>query len=170
MMFLRNMSIPTKMVVLACGSAALALVLACVGFAWYGINNLRDAKGRQLRDQAEVVAFQAGPAIAMRDQKRETGILSSLQTDTTIEEARIYGRDRKIIATWGEQRTVTAPVYNPRGYRFIGYKHVEVLHPVSVGNQKLGSIYIRANTSDLQAASWTLFASPDICWHSRCWL
>ena len=139
------------MVVLACGSAALALVLACVGFAWYGVSNLLDAKGRQLRDRSEIMAFQAGPAIALRDRERATEILSSLQTDPTIEEARIYGRDRKIIATWGQQRTMMAPVYNPRGYRFIGYHHVEVLRPLVVGKQRLGTVYIRANTSDLKA-------------------
>lgn len=150
-MFLRNISIPTKMVVLACGSTAVALVLACVSFAWYGANSLRDAKGRQLRDQAEIIAFQSAPAVAMRDEARATEMLSSLQTDPTIEEARIYGRDRKIVATWGDQRTATAPVYSSRGYRFIGYKHVEVLHPVIVGSQRLGAVYIRANMTDLHA-------------------
>jgi len=150
-MSLRNMSIPTKMVLLACGSAALALVLACVGFAWFGISNLLDAKGRQLRDRSEIVAFQAGPAIATRQKERATEILSSLQTDPTIVEARIYGSDRKIIATWGELQAEKPPLYNPRGYRFIGYKYVEVRHPVVVGKQRLGTVYIRANTSDLQA-------------------
>lgn len=161
-MFLRNMSIPSKMVALACSSAAVALVLACIGFSWHGINHLREAKGHQLRDQAEIIAFQAGPAIAISDQQRAEAILASLQTDPTIEEARIYRRDRKIIASWGEQRTVTAPVYNPRGYRFIGYKHVEVLYPVTVGTQRLGFIYIRANTSDLQA-SFAEFARIAFC-------
>ncbi|MCA9119223.1 MAG: response regulator [Planctomycetaceae bacterium] len=135
---------------LACGSAALALLLACVGFAWHSVDTLCDAKGRQLRDRAEIIAFQAGPALALRDAERGRQLLESLQADTTMIEARLYGNDRKTLATWGEQQSITAPVYSTKGYRFIGFSEVEAVRNVVVGSQRLGTIYLRANTSDLQ--------------------
>jgi signal transduction histidine kinase/CheY-like chemotaxis protein/HPt (histidine-containing phosphotransfer) domain-containing protein len=150
-MVLKNASIPTKMVLLACSSAGLALLMACVGFAWHGVKTLRDAKGRQLRDQAQIIAFHAGPAIALRDRQRGEKLLASLQSEETLEEGRLYGNERNIIAQWGEQRSFTAPSDNPNGYRFIGFSHVEVFHPVVVGSQQLGSVYLRANTKDLEA-------------------
>lgn len=137
------------MMLLACGSAALALLLACVGFAWHSVDTLCDAKGKQLRDRAQIIAFQAGPALALRDAERGEQLLASLQTDATMEEARLYGNDRKILATWGEQQSFTAPVYTPNGYRYIGLSQVEVVHNVVVGSQQLGTVYLRANTSDL---------------------
>ncbi|MBC8354285.1 MAG: response regulator [Planctomycetes bacterium] len=136
---------------LACGSAAVALLIACVGFAWYSVDTLCDAKGRLLRDRAEIIAFQAGPALALRDAERGHQLLTSLQTDSTMEEARLYGNDRNMLATWGEQKSVTAPVYAPKGYRYIGFSQVEVVHNVVVGSQRLGTVYLRANTSDLRA-------------------
>ncbi|MCB9937165.1 MAG: response regulator [Planctomycetaceae bacterium] len=134
---------------LACGSAALALLMACIGFAWHSVDTLCDAKGRQLRDRAEIIAFQAGPALALRDVERGKQLLASLQTDSTMEEARLYGNDRTVLATWGEQQSFTAPVQSPKGYRFIGFSQVEVVHSVVVGSQRLGTVYLRANTSDL---------------------
>jgi signal transduction histidine kinase/DNA-binding NarL/FixJ family response regulator len=148
-MFLRKTSIPTKVMLLACGSAALALLMACGGFAWYSVDTLCDAKGRRLRDQAEIIAFQAGPALALRDATRGQQLLASLQTDPTMEEARLYGIDRTILATWGEQKSFAAPEYAPKGYRYIGFSQVEVVHNVVVGSQRLGTVYLRANTSDL---------------------
>ena len=134
---------------LACGSAALALLLACGGFAWHSVETLCDAKGRQLRDRAEIIAFQAGPALALRDVERGQQLLESLQTDATMKEARLYGNDRTILAAWGEQQSFTAPVYAPKGYRYIGFSQVEVVHNVIVGSQRLGTVYLRADTSDL---------------------
>ena len=63
---------------LACGSAALALLLACLGFAWHSVDTLCDAKGNRLHDQAEIIAFQAGPALALRDAERGRELLASL--------------------------------------------------------------------------------------------
>ena len=148
-MFLRNTSIPTKVILLACGSAALALLMACIGFAWYSVDTLCDAKGRRLRDQAEIIAFQAGPALALRDVARGQQLLASLHTDSTMEEARLYGMDRTILAAWGDQNSFTAPEYTPKGYRYVGFSQVEVVHNVVVGSQRLGTVYLRANTSDL---------------------
>ncbi len=136
---------------LACGSAGLALLMASAGFAWHSVDTLCDAKGQRMRDQAEIIAFQAGPALALRDVERGQQLLASLQTDSTIEEARLYGIDRTVLATWGEQQSFTAPVATPKGYRYIGFSQVEVVHNVVVGSQQLGTVYLRANTSDLEA-------------------
>ena len=149
-MFLRNAKIRTKLMLLACGSAALALLLACLGFAWHSVDTLCDAKGNRLHDQAEIIAFQAGPALALRDAERGRELLASLQTDATMEEARLYGNDRKVLAAWGDQKSITAPVHDPKGYRFVGLSQVEVVHNVVVGSQHLGLVYLRANTSDLK--------------------
>jgi len=148
---LRNLSIPTKMVLLACSSAGLALMLMCLGFAWHSISTLLTAKGQQLRDQAQIIAFQAGPAIALGDRPRGEKLLASLQSDVTLEEARLYSTDRRIVATWGEQQSVMAPAISPQGYRYAGLGHVEVFFPVVIGSQRLGAVYLRANTSDVRA-------------------
>ncbi len=149
-MLFRSASIPNKMMLLACGSSAIALVLACCGFTWHSVNVLRDVKGRQLRDQAEIIAFQAGPSIVLRDQARGLQLLESLQSDATLEEARLYNNEGALVAAWGNQQQLDAPPQRTPGYHYLGLSHVEVVHPVVIGQQQLGTVFLRANTTDLQ--------------------
>ena len=146
-----ELSIRSKVLLLACGSAAVALLLACVGFVVNGVQTLRSAKIDQLADQAKMVAFHASPVLTMRSREAGERLLASLHSDTTVEAACILDENLKIVSTYGPITADTIPVVKPlSGHRFIDFGHVEVMQSILVAGQEIGSVYVRANTEDLQ--------------------
>lgn len=146
-----ELSIRSKVLLLACGSTAVALLLACVGFVVNGVQTLRSAKIDQLADQAKMVAFHASPVLTLRNREAGERLLASLHSDTTVEAACILDENFKIVATYGPITPDTIPEVKPsNGHRFIDFGHVEVMQSVMVYGQEIGSVYVRANTEDLQ--------------------
>jgi signal transduction histidine kinase/ActR/RegA family two-component response regulator/HPt (histidine-containing phosphotransfer) domain-containing protein len=144
-------TIRTKVLMLACGSAAVALLFACVGFALNGVHTLRVAKVRQLADQAKMVAFHASPVLTLRNKEAGERLLASLDSDETIEIACILDEKLQIVASYGSVMPDMVPVVTPsEGSRFIDFGHVEVMQSVLIAGQDIGSVYLRANTQDLQ--------------------
>lgn len=147
-----SVSIRSKILLLACGSAAVALVLACAGFALNGVQTLRKAKVRQLSDQVKMVAFHASPVLTLRNTEAGEKLLASLQSDSTIEVACVLDENLQIIAMYGDLPPAELhPETAKNGYRFIDFRHMEVIQSVTVGGHHIGSIYVRANTQDMQA-------------------
>jgi signal transduction histidine kinase/ActR/RegA family two-component response regulator/HPt (histidine-containing phosphotransfer) domain-containing protein len=144
-------SIRTKVLLVACGSAAVALLLACVGFALNGVHTLRAAKVRRLGDQARMVAYHAPPVLTARNKSAGERLLASLHSDTTVEVACILDDEMRIVASYGMISPNMVPVVTAsEGHRFVDFGHIEVMHPVLVAGEDIGSVYIRANTQDLQ--------------------
>lgn len=146
-----SLSIRSQILLLTCGSAAVALMMACVGFALNGVHTLRQAKARHLADQAKMVAFHAAPVLTLRSKEAGTKVLAFLHSDSTVEVACILDHKMQPIAVYG--RETAAPVAPPSGQeeqRFIGFSHVEVIQPVTMGGQVIGNVFVRANTRDLQ--------------------
>src|SRR5687767_794061 len=96
-----SISIRSKILLLACGSVAVALVLACAGFAVNGVQTLRQAKVRQLSDQVKMVAFHASPVLTLRSKEAGERLLGSLEADPTVEIACILDDKMEIIASYG---------------------------------------------------------------------
>jgi signal transduction histidine kinase/DNA-binding response OmpR family regulator len=147
-----SLSIRSKIMLLACGSVAVALVMACAGFAVNGVQTLRQAKVRQLSDQVKMVAFHASPVLTLRSKEKGELLLSSLEADPTIEVACVLDDQLEIIAAYGSAPAAATPeMAGSEGHRFIDYGHIDVIQSVSGGGQVLGSIYVRANTKDMQS-------------------
>ena len=147
-----SLSIRSKILLLACGSVAVALVLACAGFALNGVQTLRQAKVRQLSDQVKMVAFHASPVLTLRSKQTGEQLLKSLEADPTIEVACILDDKMEIIASYGTAPLKATPeMCASDGHRFIDFGHVDVIRTVAVSGENLGSIYVRANTKDMQS-------------------
>ena len=143
-------SIRTQMTLLSCASAATALLMACVGFGVNGVQTLRAAKFQQLADRAQLVAFYCGPALTLRDSDEGERSLASLQADTTIEGAWLFDRHKRLVAKWGDAAQdpfVVSPHPHHHGPTLCG--HMEVTQPVIIAGQDVGTLYVRANASDL---------------------
>ena len=96
-----SLTIRSKILLLACGSVAVALAMACAGFAVNGVQTLQQAKVRQLSDQVKMVVFHASPVLALRSKEAGLRLLSSLESDPTIEVACILDNKMEIIASYG---------------------------------------------------------------------
>ena len=151
MPLLRNMSIGTKMTLLACVSAGVALILVSIGFALYGAHLLRDGKFVQLEDRAKVLAFYSAPIVTVRDELAGRRLLESLESDTTIEVARIYDRNHRLLASFGADSAESDAANTAETWRhwLLNCGFVEIRHPIEVGQSTIGTIYLRANTQDL---------------------
>ena len=147
-----SLSIRSKILLLACGSVAVALVLACAGFAINGVQTLRQAKVRQLCDQVKMVAFHASPVLTLRSKAAGERLLGSLYSEPTIEVACILDEKLEIIASYGAAPEQATPeMAMSEGHRFVDFGHVDVVQSIAIGGQQIGSIYVRANTKDMQA-------------------
>ena len=149
---LRNMSIGSKMTLLACVSAGVALLIVSIGFALYGALLLRDGKLRLLEDRAQVLAFYSAPIVTVRDELAGRRLLESLQTDTTVEVARIYDREQQLLSSFSSSIESPSTTREPSWRdRWLNCGFVEITHPIQAGQTTIGSIYLRANTKDVQA-------------------
>ena len=129
------------------------MLLACIGFSVLGLHTLKQAKLRQLDDRAQVLAFYSSPVVTIGDTESGAKILASLESDPTIESARILDENWNEVASFGLPLTSKdlAPGLISNGHRFVNLSHIEVIKPVVVGGNRLGTVYVRANTQDLMA-------------------
>ncbi len=150
MRLMDRFSIGTKMTLLACTSAGVALLMTCLGFLAIGIHTLRVAKVRQLEERAKLLALYSSPIITLRNSAAGERLLASLYSDATIETACVYDAERVCVAKWGPVGPSAFPA-DLDTYRFVGWQHLEVIEPVHAAGQNLGYIFLRANTDDLNA-------------------
>ena len=143
-------SIRTKMTLLSCALAATALLMACVGFGVNGVQTLRAAKFQKLADRAQLVAFYCGPALTLGESGEGERILASLRADATVEGAWLFDRDKRLVAKWGDAAQdpfVASSRAHNHGPALCG--HMEITQPVIIAGQDAGTLYVRANASDL---------------------
>ena len=156
-MFLRrSLSIRTKMMLLSCASAGSALIMAFLGFAVNGVQTLAAAKFRELENRAQLMAFYIGPVLTLRDPAAGEKAFASLEVDPTIEGAWLFDRNKQLVAKWGSATDgpFATACSDRSNWRIPGVAlldKVSVAQPVIVAGQDIGTLYLRANSQDLEA-------------------
>ena len=167
MNIIRSRSITNRLMFLAGTSAAVALLLAST------IGIVRDwramwtAKAEQMRTQAEIIAFNSTTAVADRDERSATRLLSALASDHTIEIAALYDDQHQPIAQYYRNCTTSLPTaMDWMGHRFTENSHLEWQSPIQDRGEIIGSVYLRASLRDvgsrMTAYLWTT-AGVAIC-------
>jgi len=150
MPLLRNMSINHKLRLIIVLSASAALLLCCLAFV---VNVLYLVRGRITNDLsllAEVIGSNSTAPLTFLDEHAAADVLRSLQTQPHITAACIYTSDGKVFATYfreGVQKE--CPVAQEgRGQPF-PFRSVSVSHPIILGQQRIGTIYIQADLGEV---------------------
>ncbi len=151
MVSIRNWSIKTKLILLAVVSVGVALAVSSAGLSLNEIYTMRAVKMEALQTQAGMLAFNSTGVLSFRDIPAAKQLLNSLQAQPTVEFACLYDANDQVLAAYPEQ-TDTTPLPKARpayGCRFTGRGRVEVFRQVIDRGERVGTLYIRANTADL---------------------
>ena len=86
----RDLSIRTKLVLLAMVSASVALLLSCIGFAVNDIKMLRNSAVQSLGTQARMLAFNSTAVLSFHDATAAEQLLKSMKSQPLIEFACLW--------------------------------------------------------------------------------
>ncbi len=148
---LRDWSIKTKLILLSVVAVGVALAVSSAGVTLNEIHTMRNFKMEELQTQAGMLAFNSTGVLSFRDIPAAKQLLSSLQAQPTVEVACLYDANGKVLATYpDEANTASLPKASPAyGCRFIENGRVEVFRQVMDRGDRVGTLYLRANTDDL---------------------
>ena len=139
-------------------TSAAAIVLTCSALILYELITTRDESLQQVATLARIVSANSTAALAFRDEQDAQEVLATLRTEPSIVAAALYDEHGKAvrIVRGGRhpRRSVSATVSGADGYSFSAGR-LEGFEPVSEGpDRRLGTLYIRADTSALYARFW----------------
>ena len=150
MLSIRDWSIKTKLILLAVVSVGVALAVSSAGLSLNEIYTMRAVKMEALQTQAGMLAFNSTGVLSFRDIPAARQLLSSLQAQPTVEFACLYDANDQVLATYPEQADSSLPKVRPvYRCRFTGRGRVEVYRRVVDHGERVGTLYIRATTADL---------------------
>jgi len=152
MLKFRDLSIRTKLVLLAMVSASVALVLSCIGFAYNDIKMMRDSTVQSLNTQARMLAFNSTAVLSFRAAPAAQQLLKSLKSQPTIEFACLYDSGGEILATYlqDDAPAITPPLPGENGYQFTNRETLEMFQKVQDGEEFVGTLFLCENVSFLQ--------------------
>ncbi|OHB68589.1 MAG: hypothetical protein A2V70_05875 [Planctomycetes bacterium RBG_13_63_9] len=140
-----------------CG-ALIALVLACLSYAIHDVYRIRAAKVTQITALADILGYNATPALEFSDADHAAEVLASLRMQPSIEVAVLYDAHGKVIATYPRALPASAPYpKTPRAMTpsftgpFPGGGHLAIAQPIRRDTEKFGTIYLRSNLKEIQS-------------------
>jgi signal transduction histidine kinase/ActR/RegA family two-component response regulator/HAMP domain-containing protein len=138
--------------------SAAAIVLTCSALILYELITTRDETLEQVATLARVVSANSTAALAFRDEQDAQEVLATLRTEPSIISAALYDENGKMLAAYAASGTSGAlypQSLGADGYR-ISAGRLEGFEPVSERpDRRLGTLYIRADTSALYARFWS---------------
>jgi signal transduction histidine kinase/ActR/RegA family two-component response regulator len=138
-------------------TSAAAIVLTCAALILYELVTSRDESLGQIATLARIVSANSTAAVAFRDEQDAQEVLRTLRTEPGIVAAALYDASGRMLAAYAAAGT-SGELYPQRlgsdGYRFSADR-LEGFEPVSERpEQRLGTLYIRADASTLYARFW----------------
>ena len=153
MRLLPQKSIRAKLMMLATASGCVTLLLACLGFISNTVGSMHENKAQQVAAQAKRLAFNSSATLAARDRKRAEQLLAALQFLSTIDIAILFDANGERLAEFrnGDEVSSLPRVPELLGGRYDKAGRLEFAHPVMENGQRVGTVYIRSNMSDVNA-------------------
>ncbi|HYA97538.1 MAG TPA: response regulator [Methylomirabilota bacterium] len=148
-MHFRDLSIWRKLTLLTLLATSCALILACVGFAFYERASFRENTTSELSALAATLGANTAASLVFNDAKTAQDMLSSLQSEAHILAAALYEGDGRIFAAYRRSDQSAAgslPAWHPDGAYFEGGRLV-LFRAVTLHGDRAGSIAI---VSDLR--------------------
>ena len=155
-MAFRN-TLNTKLTILATAAAGTALALSCMAFLASNVWLIRNSKVRELSTLATILGSNTVAAVEFNDAKTATELLSSLNKQPTIEFACLYDGRGKLFAKYPAQMPagfIVPSLPAETGAHFRGSDCLDITQDVLSGQEKIGTIYLRASMRDLREQTW----------------
>lgn len=149
-MNLKNLSIGTKLTLIAVACTVLALIIASSSLLYFDLTSFKHKKTADLTSQAEVISLNCSAGIAFKDSVAVTEVLKSLRAETQIKVAAVYTPDGVLFANYlrpgvspqslPSHLTPHVPVFGPNG--------LEIVHVIQSEKDSVGYLYIQSSMSD----------------------
>lgn len=138
-------------------TSAAAIVLTCSALMLYELITTRGESLEQTATLARIVSANSTAALAFRDEQDAQEVLATLRIEPSIVAAALYDASGELFAKYAA-RGMSEEIYpqriRPDGYRFTPGR-LEGFEPVSEQrDRRLGTLYIRADTSVLYRRFW----------------
>ena len=155
MFALNNASIRTRLVWLAGLSCFVGVGVCCLAFVFNHVQFIRDAKIKNVRTQAEMLAFNSVRVISDHDSVSGEELLAPLAGNTTVEFAGIFTSEFEPIATYSvlskAQHNIPTALSFEDKQVIAGYDKIQVVQPIHEADDLVGYVVMRANTNDLKS-------------------
>ncbi len=148
----RDFPIKSKMTVAVLGTTLVALLAACVAFFAYERVTFSEAMSRNLSVLAEALASNSTAALSFTDADDAADTLKALRAEPSVEAAGLYNVEGAVFATYSRDKVpqVVPPQPEADGTRFEADRLV-VVRPVMLKDDRLGTLYLRADLAVLTA-------------------
>ncbi len=164
---LRNLAIRTRLILLATGSSCVAIAIASAGFSYFDTKTLQDALISQTTSDAELLAFSGSNALIANDHSAAEELLRSLSRQPDIRVGMMIDPQGEVLATYppmpdgdrvsiseaARRRTMSSSddfaSFHTARYRFANDGSLELIQPIIVANEVVGTVYLQANRDGL---------------------
>jgi signal transduction histidine kinase/ActR/RegA family two-component response regulator len=155
-MTFKDVSVQTKLALLILFASFFALVLASVGFGLYERAHFRAEMTQELSALADTLGSNAAASIAFDDHKSATEMLSALHGERNILGANLYDIQGKVFAEYRRhdigQHFEMGEMHEDGTY--FSSKSLTLFRPVTVQDEKTGTIALVSDLSGLRAKLW----------------
>ena len=144
MMLSNKKSIKSKLLSVVLIVNGAVLLLTCSIFFTYEYVTFRQARLLELTSIAQILAANSTAALAFDDRDAANEILNALHAETRITAACLYQDDGKLFSFFPDNLSVADVPASPKANGFIFSGNTVVgFHPVTQGNKRLGTLYLR---------------------------
>ncbi|HTC64095.1 MAG TPA: response regulator [Candidatus Saccharimonadales bacterium] len=148
MQWSRKLSLRRKLTLVIMVNTFIALCVAAVGFAEYGVYQLKQARLEDLNALANMMGTNSTAPLTFKDAQAAEDILSALTAKPHIISAAIYDREGSTFAVYvrsGEKDQYSAPVLNGDSSRFTSDR-VLIFQSIIFEGEKVGTIFLEGDT------------------------
>lgn len=145
---LRDISIRHKMLAVIMLTSGVALLLACGAFAAYDWFNTRTSLVNRLTTMADVVGANCTAALVFDSPEDAQQTLTALRADPRLVAAAVFDRQNNRFASYGEVGPAEQRQRVEPGHLY-GADHLQVWRDILLDGEKLGTIYLCADLSEL---------------------
>jgi signal transduction histidine kinase/ActR/RegA family two-component response regulator len=144
----RDLPIRHKLLLTTFASTAAALALATAGFLAWDVDQYRTEIVEDLAAQGRIVTEASVAPLTFRDEQAAGETLAVLRLRPRIQMACLYTTAAQLFATYYRDRTSVCPDLPPALSSF-DWSAFEAVSPVRMGQDRLGTLYIRRDLSDV---------------------
>ena len=154
MLRVRNLSIRTKLILLAGTAVFCALLMSSIGIVVRDVQMMQTATLEQLEVQSRMMEFNSDAVLRLALADEAENLLSSMSFQPAVETACLLDEADEVLAIYSKhgEKQIHLPAELVPGSRINDEGFAEIVTPVidkGAQQERLGTLYIRANTDDI---------------------
>ena len=152
-----RISLKAKLLIFLMVTATVSLTVACSALVLNDMVTFREDVIRALVTQANLVGQNSAAALAFNDREVARETLEAFRHEPDIEQAILYTRKGLVLAQYGQGPLISLPDH-PLSHTFQvrgTWESIEVFNKISLGEDFMGTLYVRSNLRALLYARLT---------------